>query len=90
MSKCRFNYYIHFQIKRSLLDRIFELGEILLMSSSIVGAVVCHDQVRSQIIQSSCRRGGAARLSKESALTRTTDSTPKNLSRLNAGPAWIG
>ena len=31
----------------------------------------------------------AARMSNESALTRMTDSTKKNLVRLDAGPGWM-
>ena len=31
----------------------------------------------------------AAQMSNESALTRMTDSTPKKLVRLDAGPAWM-
>ena len=30
-----------------------------------------------------------ARLSNESALPHTTDSTPKNIGRLDAGPGWM-
>ena len=51
--------------------------------------VVCHDQVRCQIIQVPDVEVAAARMSNESALTHDLLDTKKTLVRLDAGPGWM-
>ena len=62
---------------------------MLFVLFTFVVVVVCHDQVRCQIIQSPDVEVAAARMSNESALTHDLLDTKKTLVRLDAGPGWM-
>ena len=69
----------------SLAEFIANLLKILaLISSAYHPVVVRYKSFRVPVIEVV-----VARLSNESALPRTTDLTPKNFGRLDAGPKWM-